>query len=254
MRLRFYLVWGGLCYLLFLAANMPAAWLYARLPTADLPVHLVAISGEPWSADVEKIGFDAFHLGPVHWQLRWGELLLGRLELDVRFGDRVGPTGEARVGVSLFGTASAQGVKADFRLLDLRPLAPMWPTGTKGRVRMNVDEITVSEEGVQSLRSGKTVSTLSGFHIGFPINLTLGDLEITPKPGESGGLRLRIQDRNGPVRMNIRIDLAMDGQYHIHGLLAAKDPLDRRLTGMLETVGQRNAEGNIIMDQIGRFF
>jgi len=80
---------GVLLYLIFLIAQMPAAWLIARIPE-DSPVHLLQASGGPmrgevarvvWQVDAERID-----LGALAWRWLPGELLGGRIGFRFELG------------------------------------------------------------------------------------------------------------------------------------------------------------------------
>lgn len=78
---------GILLYLLFLVAQMPVAWLIARMPT-DSPVLLLQASGSPWNGQVARVIWrvdaERIDLGALNWNWLPGELLGGRI--GIHFG------------------------------------------------------------------------------------------------------------------------------------------------------------------------
>ncbi len=257
MSWRGYGLWFLAAYLGFLLATLPVGWVYQLVVPDNLPARLTGLSGSVWAGRAENLESGAFRLGPIRWSVRWRSLLSLRAEVDYRFGpepplpDRPVSHGSGRLGPVDPATVRMETVKADLVLADLAPLAPIIPAGLPGRVRVDLQRFVVTDADFPLREAVGTVELLN-LGSGPPMGVTLGNFHMVVKTPETGEIRVRINDDNGPLITNLTLRLSADGSYRLRGTLTPRNAGDRNLQSLLRFVARPETGGRFRVEEVGR--
>lgn len=260
MSIRKYLLWFFAAYLLFLLAALPVGWAYGLVVPEGLPMRLTGLSGTVWSGGAQALESGAFRLGPIRWAVRWRSLLALRAEVDFEFGPGPGSggggaghgsSGSGRLGPVGLTSVRMAPVQADLRLADLAALTPLIPASVPGRVRVELQRFTLTDAPFP-VRDAEGVVELRDLGSGPPLGVNLGDFHMAVETPEAGDLRVRISDRDGPLKTALTLRLRGDGVYRLHGTLAARNAADANLNALLRFVGRPGPGGLFQVEENGR--
>jgi len=219
-----------------LLATWPLRWLTPLLPQA---IECAAPTGTVWSGQCAALRFGPNALGTTRWTLRPAELLRGRLGADLQL-QQPGLSVQARVGVSPTGTLAARDLRGELELgyAFIERLAP----NLRGRVALDVAELTVSDGWVRSLQGTVAVDRLQQT---YPQPLALGNYQISfsGRPDAQGRLVGELQDRGGPL--DVRGTLAFPAQpgYELSGSVVARPDAPAVLASQIQFLGSADAQG-----------
>lgn len=209
---------GGVAFVIFLVALLPARLVYAWMAPPDLRVHFV--DGTIFNGTAQGLEVAGFQFGQARWQFQPASLLLGRisfalraeredgfLEADVAVGpgDRVWISGlEAALPLSI-GEAllPIEGVTGDIGLdFDLIRLREAWPDRLAGT--LNIGNLLVTQPSTQRMGSYRVV---------FDDNAK----------GPAGALTGVFRDTSGPLEVQGTVVIKDDRSYVVEGRVLARD-------------------------------
>lgn len=240
------LLGGLLLYLLFLILQMPLAWLIAQIPD-DSPVQLRQASGSPWNGEVGqvtwKVDNDRLELGNLAWRWIPGELLHGRIGLNIALTHQghklTGTVLLANEGLQL---KNLQG-SLDAAILGFasRPLSLLQPQGS---LSLDIPALSLKQKRIhgearvdwQNARSGQIAAPLGDYRAALNAN----------PDGRSA--RLNVHTLRGALAMN------GEGEFSpakgISGSLRLTPPQDEsrnRYTPFLSLLGRPDASGTWVL-------
>lgn len=112
---KWYFIVFILVFLWSVIAHLPASWLYAHLPiqtqassqtqaSLQRDVELQGISGTIWKGSVQQLNVERQQLGSLYWDFQPSQLLTGKAQFKVRFGQnsdlKLAGKGEVGIGFS----------------------------------------------------------------------------------------------------------------------------------------------------------
>ncbi|MBF0163531.1 MAG: type II secretion system protein N [Magnetococcales bacterium] len=244
------LLFGLLCYLVFLLARMPASWAYGQV-AGWLPfARLEGMRGTIWSGGFSGMTLGATRLGGGAWRVAPEALTSGRLAIDVVLGAEGSPLRIAgRAGLEGMSALFVEGMTIEAEVEALRGVVGMIPPGSRGRIAGRLETLVVERAGVRAARGS---GSGSGLHVGSPLNVALGDWTADLQPDEGRGVLLRVNDRAGPWRGRLTIGVKPDGSYRARGLVAAREASDTRAGNLLRVLGPMDGQGQVAIAENGR--
>lgn len=267
---RGYFFCGLFFYLWFVLSNLPVAWLYTRFIPDNLPIQLTGLKGAPWSGQVEKTVLGPIEwikpisLGPLQWQLRWFDLLSGRLSVALTLEplDDTLPSNEGQlsghvvVGADLLETTLGlfleQGAMS-VSLTWLTHLIPFSLPENSGHIRLNLESMLL-QDSQQPIQQLSAKGELLDIRLGSPLNLNLGNFILQAHHLEDGGIKMVIHDREAHLKTKINFRLDSKGYYTIRGTLMARKHDNKQLISMLRTLGKPGPGGRVAVNLSGNLF
>ncbi|GAB0056237.1 hypothetical protein SIID45300_00542 [Candidatus Magnetaquicoccaceae bacterium FCR-1] len=243
-------LFGLLCYGVFLMAGMPASWAYGQVAGWIPFARLEGVRGTIWSGGFSGLILGATRLGGGVWRLAPEALPSGRLAIDFTLGAPGGVLHVAgRAGLEGVSALFAEGVTVEAEVEALRGVVGMIPPGSRGRFAGRLETLVVERAGVRTAR-GSGVG--SGLHVGSPLNVEIGDLAGELQPDEGRGVLLRVNDRSGPWQVRLTFGVKPDGSYRARGIVAARDSGDARAGNLLRVLGPMDGQGRVAISENGR--
>ncbi|MEO5347332.1 MAG: type II secretion system protein N [Magnetococcus sp. YQC-9] len=243
-------LFGLLCYGVFLVAKMPASWAYERLAFYLSPLRVGGLTGTIGSGAFSELAWGTLRLGSGKWRVVPESLLAGRLGVDVVLGvPGAAMYATGRVGIAGVSALFAEGVTVEVDIEPLRVGLGMIPPGSRGRIAGRLETLLADRQGVRVVRGhGAGV----GLHLGSPLNVELGDLSGELQPDEGRGVLVRLADRAGPWLVRLTIGVKPDGGFRARGQVAARDGTDQRAMNLLRVLGPVDGQGWVRIDERGR--
>lgn len=233
---------GILLYLAFLAATAPAStlfWLAGRLGSPAIAAG--ATTGTLWRGEAREISFtppggQAIRLERLAWDIRPLGLALGRLPVEIEFGDA-----EARGRGTLHLTPSG---------LDLAQLDATLPAAWLARIQPRLETFRLG--GTLTLR-GKDLSLRRNHYRGQGEILwhdaTIGLSPVKPVgnyrseiSGEEETLQFRLHTQNGPLVLAGSGSWSTSGGIHFSGTAKARER-ENELAPVLRLLGKSDPSG-----------
>lgn len=236
------IVLGVVAYLVFLLATLPASFLTRYvLPATNVAraVQLQGVSGSLWQGQAAEARLNNFNLGKLNWEFRGWGLLLGKIDLLLRFaGDTT--QGRAQIRMGLGSGISASNVDVQMPAERLAPLMYGFPISLAGEVHGNLKELEL-EPGRTLQARGRIVWRAAALRA--PQNIELGDIVTTLEPVNHGS-KLTIKDQGqGPVEMDITITVKGNGEYKMNGWMKPRDASQQHITEGLRLIGRADNAG-----------
>lgn len=233
---------GVAVYLVFLVVSLPASFL-TRYVLPAMPaarnLQLQGVNGSIWNGQAAEARFNNFNLGKLNWEFNaWG-LLLGNLDMLLRFRNDT-TQGRARINLGLGGSLSANNVDVQMPAERLAPLMYGFPVSLAGEVHGNLKELEL-EPGETLQGRGRIVWRAAALRA--PQNIELGDIVTTLEPVNRGS-KLVIKDQGqGPVETDITITVKGNGEYKMNGWFKPRDASQQHITEALRLIGRADNAG-----------
>jgi general secretion pathway protein N len=233
---------GVLAYLVFLLHALPASFLtHYILPSVKIArgVNLQGVRGSIWQGQAADARINNFSLGKLQWNVRsWG-LLLGKLKLNLKFGQN-NVRGNGYVSLGLGGSLAAEDVNMQFPAETLMPLMYGYPISIAGDLRGNLKEVAI-ERGRVLQAQGRIVWQNAAIRA--PQNIDMGDFLVTLEPVNLGS-KIVIKDQGqGQVQAEITVYLKGSGEYRMNGWMKARDAGQQSITEALRLIGRADNSG-----------
>lgn len=232
------LIVGVLLYLLTLLWTLPAAVVWKRLEhRLPVPVTLHGLTGTLWSGHVGQLVVDGVNQGQLSWGWRPGQLLRGRLGLDLMWQPRKGlVNAELQAGMSSLSLRNITGS------LDASSMAIIHnaPFALGGSWLLDVPELVLSDFDSVTAASGRLVwQDAAG---GLPQALPFGHLSASLAQAD-GWLVLALQDQEGPLGLRGDARWRPGQALEIDAQLQARTDAEPALDSGLGLLGQPDAQG-----------
>lgn len=242
---------GIAAYLVFLLHALPAGFLVRYImPRIDSShsVRLDGVHGSVWQGSAVDANVANFDLGKLKWNLHsWG-FLLGKLKLQLNFGqDDV--QGNANVSVGLSGAMSANDVNLQLPASRLMPLFYGYPVSVSGMLKGNFVRVALTRGRVINAQ-GRIVWQNAAIRA--PQNIDMGDFLITLEPVNTGS-KIVIKDQGrGPIQANLTVFVQGNGKYRVKGWLKSRDPDQQSISETLRMFGRQDSSGHYWINFNGR--
>jgi len=237
------LAWGSFalaCYLFFLIATLPLAWLWPYLP---LPSNVIAtdVSGTLWQGRVAALQVDRTELKALRWQWQPGALFSGRLQAAFRLGEGVdGLKGKGTLGVGLAGVYLQQ-TELIAPVVWVKTQIPQpIPAQLDGSVTLSIRRYEHGQPWCRSLEG-----RLSWLQAGFrsvlgAVDLRQADAELGCRDGE---LTAQLSQQSAALEFNGEASLGEQGRYRVDGALKGGTDLPKGLADNLKYLGRPDPQG-----------
>ncbi len=242
---------GLIAYIVFLFISLPASFLTRYvLPGVQLSraITLQNVHGSVWEGEAIEARVKQFNLGRLSWQLNGWALLLGDIDLDLKFNNQKSQ-GSGDVSISLGGDVSASNVALKFPAETLAPLFYGYPISISGELLGNVESL-IFVSGQQLTIEGRTIWQSASLRA--PQNIELGDFLVTMEP-QNKGTKIKISDQQqGPIIANITLLIKGNGDYRLNGWLQARDQRQQHITEALRVIGRADNSGKYWIGRNGK--
>jgi Type II secretion system (T2SS), protein N len=219
---------GGLAYLLFLLATLPAsyplAWWQKHMPD----VQLVKISGTVWSGAAQEFNFHGQPWGTLRWHYDWQALLSGRFGYHLRLTST-----DIQLQARIAGSRNdllLQDIQGHIPIMRLEALLPL-PSGSVSG-NLNVDLKRVQLINMRPALADGVVN-FTDASLSWPQPLTLGSYQLKLTSQNQKGISGNFMDTSGALAVQGTLSLTPLGHYQISGTLMNRDPSDAALAKLL---------------------
>ena len=246
-RLAGYALLGLGAYLLFLAVQMPAAWMMA-LASERLPGFSVQeLRGTAFEGAARGVRLRGAGVEQLRWRWRPLVLLAGRIgyrfelaEPELRLHGSVAMQPDRQVHVS--------DVTGYLPIAKLIALAEPSPLALNGRLELDLAELRLNATGRPQAARGTL--RLRDLRSTFP-RLELGDFDVSLRTAEQRIVG-DIRDAGGPLELIGALTVDPDGAYRFTGQAAARESNNRELSGSLRLLGRPGPDGKTRLDFSGK--
>jgi len=248
MRWWLYLLAGGICYLFFTLAYLPAQHALYWFAPEDSPLLLNDVSGTVWHGSAQQSFYNGTQLGSADWSFTPLPLLLGRVGYEIDISDKNKHlTGHATLNI-LTGGYLFSNLAGSMEASILPALIGQPFIGLNGSLDVEVQSIQVTNQQLSSI-SGRL--RWKDATIRKPINLKLGGLEFTLSDTDNR-LKTTFKDIGGPTRMEGVIELDPDGKYRFNAKVKPSANSDPGLVTVLKNAGRPLTDGSTQLDYTGQ--
>ena len=253
-KLLGYIGVGLLAYVVFLIAAAPAS-LLTRYVVPQTPVSqrldLTSPRGSMWNGEFASARYAHLDLGRVQWQINAMSLLLGRLNMDLRFNGE-GNKGHGNLALGMSRQVEAQDLYLSLpaeQVIPFIPLLQRFRINADGEVQANFKEVSV-KQGERLNAGGRVVWRDASLLV--PYNMDLGHFvaNLTPQ-GEGSRIEVEDQGDTGPVMLNATITVNGDGAFDMTARLKARDAAQQHITSALRALGRPDGKGWVSIRQKG---
>ena len=245
--LRWWLL-GAALYAIFLAANLPAAYLGPWLDRHFPGMQFGGISGTVISGRAAEVSVQSQPLGSLSWRFDW--LAPFSATYGYRFdleGDR--QTLQGRADLRL-GTLYLRDLSGRVPVASLDRWLPLPPHSVDGMLEINLRRLLLKNN---QLAAAEGEITLQDGSLHWPGSFPLGSFRLKLGPADGGGLTGQISDLVSPLKLQCDVYLSAEGRYHLKGTLAARDPGDGDAQKFLAYLGSADTSGHYPFDFSGQW-
>jgi general secretion pathway protein N len=236
-----YILFGVVMYVIFLAGNVPAQWVYGHWMQNRLGSWvLYGVQGTVWEGRASLVKSGNIRVKNLHWNLHPLSLLWGRLEAALQFNYADAP-GALVLGRSFTGTWHVNDVDFEMPAEKLSPLLRLPGAELGGKVAVNLSALTVIQ--------GRVVTAVGSVAwekaaVRKPVAVDLGTFVMDVKT-TSDGINGALLDKGGAVQAQGLLKLSADGKYQLTATFASRDPQQPLLTQGLRLFGTPGTDGRI---------
>lgn len=244
-KLRRYIVLGVLSYILFVFISTPASVLVHQVFTkmnATQSVRLQNVHGSLWRGEALDARYGRVNLGKLDWDMNVLGVLLGNLDLDVRFGQQT-TQGRGNIALGVGGKLSIDDVDLRIPAGDLAPLFVGYPAvNFSGNVLGKINQLDIKQG---SMFKGKGRIVWQQAVLLAPHNLDLGDILIELEP-QNTNTKITISDQGekGQLKIDLKFEVFASGKYRWEGTLKPRNASDEKLIELLRFIGRADSNNN----------
>jgi len=236
-----YVLLGVVAYVIFVAATLPAPWIYSHTLQGRLGnLALYGVKGTLWDGRATLVRSGNLQLENLHWNLHPLSLLWGRVELALQFKYAAAP-GSMVLARGFTGTWYADDVDMDLPASRLSPLLRLPGAELDGKLAVRLSDIIV-KQGRVTAASGSLAWEKAALRK--PVNVDLGTFAIDLKTTEEG-VSGTLLDHGGAVQAQGLLKLNADGRYQLTATFASRDPQQPLIRQGLQLFGTPGADGRV---------
>lgn len=246
------IILGVVSYLIFLLVNLPASFLVDQVLSSTKTARLVKLNqvqGSVWSGQALDASIGAINLGILNWDLSpWG-FLLGDIDVDLKFNqDETQGSGQLSIGFG--GKLAVNALKLEFPAEIIQTAIALPFVSLSGLVTTDIDNAEYMQDETFHVE-GKVLWQDAVLRM--PNLVELGDIAILMSPFNQG-TRIKINDKgNGPITINVTVDVYANGRYKMNGTLTPKDASQQHITEVLKFIGRPDNSGAYHIGYNGSF-
>jgi hypothetical protein len=226
-------------FALTLLARLPARWLASLLPDG---VVCTDPSGTAWHGSCSNLDARGFRAGTTRWTLHPMRLFTGRAAAALRIAPP-DATLEGEFAFGLFGgSLEGRNLRGE---LELQPggLLPGIPTDLNGRVRLALDEFTLRDRTLTSLKGVIEVRDVRQRTSDGLLPLGSYELRFPGTPDASGNVSGTLADLGGPLDVQGVLALTPAPGYLLNGTVALRPDAPPGLARQISFLGSPDANG-----------
>lgn len=231
-----WLLLGGICYVLFAVAQLPAGvairWLAPEGTTFS------GVSGSAWNGNAATVLSNGLTLSDVRWSLKPWKLLL--LSAGAEINAKV-PGGAVRtdLSASLLGNkGSAKNLRGVLKLEDLSPLLRL-PVQVGGNAGLRFDEVRWSNGAMTSATGEIQLADVREM----ATDTALGNFSVTFSPTEDGSTRGVFTDTEAVFGLDGAVVLNPDRSYAVEAQIEPTNTTPQSVTTAIGMLGASRDEG-----------
>ena len=236
-----YILLGVVMYAIFVAASLPAPWIYSHwLQSRLVGWTLYGVRGTIWEGHATALKSGNLQLESLHWDLHPLSLLWGRMKVGLHFNYAAAP-GSLVLSRSLTGTWHADDVDLELPAERLTPLLRLPGAELGGKLAVKMSELTL-QQGRVTAATGSIAWEKAA--VRKPVTVDLGSFALdikTTAEGVSGTLL----DHGGAVQAQGVLKLNANGQYQFTATFASRDPKQSLVTQGLQLFGTPGPDGRV---------
>lgn len=239
--MKWYLLVFVLMLIASLVAHIPAAWVYAQLPT-QRGVEVTGISGTIWQGQVQQFKVNRQSYGNLSWDFQASKLLTAKLEYQVRFGrgSSMKLDGKGFVGVGFSGLY-ANNILASLPIQQVMAYVPTHvPVELKGRLELSLTSLKYAQPWCEEAK-GSVAWT--GSDIVSPIG------QLTPGPViaditcQAQNIEVLGKQNNPQVMSEFKASLNEQARYESLAWFKPGAEFPASMAEQLKWLGEPNAQG-----------
>lgn len=236
-----YVLLGAVMYVLFVAASLPAPWIYSHWLQSRLGGWAVyGVQGTLWQGRVAAVKSGDLQLESLHWELHPLGLLWGRLEVALQFKYAAAP-GSLVLARSFTGTWHADDVDLELPAERLAPLLRLPGAELGGKLAVQLSALTL-KQGRVTAAAGSVAWEKAA--VRKPVAVDLGAFALDLKTTEEG-VSGTLLDHGGAVQAQGLLKLNANGQYQFTATFASRDPKQSLVTQGLQLFGTPGPDGRV---------
>ena len=246
LKTRYYLLFGLLCYLLFMLATAPAASLRLLLGDNDR-VNVEGLRGSLWQGHADRVIIDdAYPIDDLNWRLHPGALLLLKLSASLQGQFDARPFA-AELSVSATGNVQAKSVRAEIAAATLAELAAIPLAQLDGDIDIELASLVWQRGGIP--RANGQIHWRQA-RITVAESVELGDVDIRLEAQDDGVLA-KINNREGDLKTSGSARLGDDRQYQLNLILKPLAGAPANLQNSLAMFARRQRNGQFVVQSSG---
>ncbi|MGF1698083.1 type II secretion system protein N [Vibrio lamellibrachiae] len=238
-----------------LVAHMPARFALQYIP---MPRALViqSVQGTVWQGSVQQVSWQGTSLGQVHWNINPSQLLLGKAQAEVRFGQ--GSVMELRgrgvIGYSFSGAYAKETIASLPAQFAVEQLNLPLPLDLEGQLEVSLTELAITEldkpmpycqKGLGSMvwSGNKAFTPIAELDLGpVVVNITCQDNVISLN-GDQGSEQVTAE-------FEAKLEVSANGQhqYQASGWFKPEAAFPANLSSQLKWLGNPNNQGRYPLD------
>ncbi|MFV0574783.1 MAG: type II secretion system protein N [Vibrio sp.] len=249
------LKWYSLIFSVFLLAsliaNIPAAWVYSLFP-AQRGVAVSGIEGTVWNGSVQQLKVDQEFFGRIQWSLEPSQLLLAKLQYQVRFGQgsSVELDGKGVVGAGITGLY-AKNVLASIPMPQVARFIPMQgaPIDLQGQLELSLTEFDYGQPWCEEAKG--SLAWTNG-----EIITPMGNLSPSPVIADikcqSQKIDIKGKQNNSQVSSEFSVNLNEQSQYKLASWFKPGADFPSSMMEQLKWLGDPDSQGRYLFNFSGK--
>ncbi len=236
-----YILFGLVMYVIFVAAMLPASWIYGRWLQPRLGGWaLYGVHGTLWQGRASLVKSRDLALENLHWDLHPLSLLWGRMEMALHFKYATEP-GSLVLGRSFTGTWHADDIDLQLPADRLTPLLRLPGAELGGKLAVKLSSLTVRQGRVTQVNGKVTWDKAAVLK---PMAVELGAFSVDLKT-TGDGVNGTLLDHGGAVQAQGLLKLSADGRYQFSATFASRDPKQPLINQGLRLFGNPGSDGRV---------
>ncbi|MEN8178068.1 MAG: type II secretion system protein N [Pseudomonadota bacterium] len=248
MRWWLYLLAGGISYLLFALAYLPAKHALYWLTPEDFPVVADDAQGTLWKGSATQTFYRDIELGSSAWAFRPLSLLIGQINYQIDLSDNKQKISGDAARNFITGEYVVSALKGSIEATNIPSLIGQPFVHLDGHLDIDIKRIKVLNQQVTAA-SGRL--RWDDAIIQKPVRTKLGSLQFDLS-GDETMLKTHIKDIAGPLKVDGVVELLPDGNYRINGKVKQTDSSDQGLVSLLQNIGRPLADGSTQIEYSGQ--
>jgi hypothetical protein len=248
MRWWILLLVGGLSYLLFFLAYLPAQQAMAWLMPENSPIEIGGTQGTLWKGSAKRTLYQGVELGSSDWRFMPTSLLLGRLKYAIDLEDKNQKIHADAALNLLNGDYLLSNLKGSITAASLASVIGQPFVDLGGTLDIDIELMQFSNRQISAAMGSLRWMDAE---INKPIQSMLGNLQFELS-GDENLVQTQINDIDGPLAVDGVVELLPDGRYRINGQVKPRNGSDPGLVNLLRNIGRAESDGGTRIEYSGQ--